>query len=262
LENPHEVTGGASTDPADLRGIPFQLQLALAMLESQRMMQAVMENGNMPLPSDQSGRGVSDEVRSQWKHFTFGDLNNNNRSPREDITNEVAVEEVGEGNQERSSGLVYSIFHRAFASRRRPSENRSTANSTTDGADISSLPRRRDQYASLKEIQEGETNELYLSTADGEDSEAVPHNSALESVRQPLSDTECEIVVDGKKEEGNAQEDVSCSICLEPYERGDAVVELPCRHLYHNECILAWTSNSVKCPLCNFDLESGALNIV
>lgn len=261
MENPHEVTGGASTDAADLRGIPFQLQLALAMLESQRMMQAVMENGNMPLPSDQSGRGVSDEVRSQWKHFTFGDLNNNNRSFREDATHEVAVEEVGEGNRERSSGLVYSIFHRAFAARRRPSENRSTANATSEnGCDISSLPRRRDQYASLKEIQEGEMNELYLSTA--EDSEAAAHNSALESARQPLSDTECDIVIDGKQEEITAQEEVSCSICLEPYHRGDAVVELPCSHLYHNECILAWTSNSVKCPLCNFDLESGARNIV
>lgn len=47
-----------------------------------------------------------------------------------------------------------------------------------------------------------------------------------------------------------------CSICLSEYEDGDSVVKLPCNHLYHDECISSWTSNHVKCPLCNYDLES------
>lgn len=26
------------------------------------------------------------------------------------------------------------------------------------------------------------------------------------------------------------------------------------QHVYHEECISSWTSNHVKCPLCNYDL--------
>mmetsp|Transcript_28888 Transcript_28888/g.44414 ORF Transcript_28888/g.44414 Transcript_28888/m.44414 type:complete len:343 (-) Transcript_28888:157-1185(-) len=47
----------------------------------------------------------------------------------------------------------------------------------------------------------------------------------------------------------------SCSICLCDYEDGDQLVRLPCGHLYHEECVSAWTSNHVRCPLCNYDLE-------
>jgi hypothetical protein len=47
-----------------------------------------------------------------------------------------------------------------------------------------------------------------------------------------------------------------CSICLGEYEEGEELLKLPCNHIYHDECITSWTSNHVKCPLCNFDLES------
>lgn len=47
-----------------------------------------------------------------------------------------------------------------------------------------------------------------------------------------------------------------CSICLGEYEEGEELVKLPCNHIYHEECITSWTSNHLKCPLCNFDLES------
>jgi hypothetical protein len=49
-----------------------------------------------------------------------------------------------------------------------------------------------------------------------------------------------------------------CSICLCEYEEGDDVVKLPCGHLYHDDCISSWTSNHVKCPLCNYDLEAAS----
>ena len=51
-------------------------------------------------------------------------------------------------------------------------------------------------------------------------------------------------------------EAASCSICLCEYEDGENIVRLPCSHEYHDECVSSWTSNHVRCPLCNFDLES------
>jgi len=43
----------------------------------------------------------------------------------------------------------------------------------------------------------------------------------------------------------------SCSICLEDFVAGDKLRLLPCKHLYHLECILPWlTERQSTCPLC------------
>ena len=60
----------------------------------------------------------------------------------------------------------------------------------------------------------------------------------------------------------NHQGEASCSICLQPYEKGDAMVQLPCGHIYHHGCVSVWITNNVRCPLCNFNLEEGTHNIV
>jgi len=52
------------------------------------------------------------------------------------------------------------------------------------------------------------------------------------------------------------EEEPNCTICLCEYEDGDRLVKLPCGHVYHEECVSSWTSNHVRCPLCNYDLES------
>lgn len=54
------------------------------------------------------------------------------------------------------------------------------------------------------------------------------------------------------------EEEPHCSICLGEYEDGDTLMKLPCKHIYHDECIGGWTLNHVRCPLCNYDLESAA----
>lgn len=50
--------------------------------------------------------------------------------------------------------------------------------------------------------------------------------------------------------------DSHCSVCLSEYEDCDMLTQLPCGHVYHDECIQAWTQNHTKCPLCNYDLAS------
>ena len=48
----------------------------------------------------------------------------------------------------------------------------------------------------------------------------------------------------------------TCSICLCEYEENEKVVRLPCNHEYHANCIESWTSSHIRCPLCNYDLET------
>ena len=44
---------------------------------------------------------------------------------------------------------------------------------------------------------------------------------------------------------------VSCSICLDDFEDGLMVLELPCKHIFHSNCVEEWLSTqSTKCPIC------------
>mmetsp|Transcript_8148 Transcript_8148/g.11737 ORF Transcript_8148/g.11737 Transcript_8148/m.11737 type:complete len:414 (-) Transcript_8148:40-1281(-) len=51
-------------------------------------------------------------------------------------------------------------------------------------------------------------------------------------------------------------EEYTCSICLCEYESNEIIVTLPCGHVYHDDCVSSWTSNHIRCPLCNYDLTS------
>ncbi|KAJ7949156.1 E3 ubiquitin ligase BIG BROTHER [Quillaja saponaria] len=47
-----------------------------------------------------------------------------------------------------------------------------------------------------------------------------------------------------------------CVICQMTYRRGDQQIKLPCRHVYHGECITKWLIINKKCPVCNIDVFS------
>merc|ERR1712224_932233 len=63
---------------------------------------------------------------------------------------------------------------------------------------------------------------------------------------------------DGVKNIGD--DEPTCSICLCEYEKGDKLVALPCKHVFHESCITSWTDHNTRCPLCNSDLESMSVN--
>jgi E3 ubiquitin-protein ligase RNF115/126 len=47
-----------------------------------------------------------------------------------------------------------------------------------------------------------------------------------------------------------------CSVCKEDFEKTQKLIYLPCRHLYHDECILPWLKERNSCPTCRFELPS------
>ena len=61
-----------------------------------------------------------------------------------------------------------------------------------------------------------------------------------------------------KAPDAKEEDEPHCSICLGEYEEGEKLVCLPCKHVYHEDCVSSWCSNHTRCPLCNFDLESVA----
>lgn len=52
--------------------------------------------------------------------------------------------------------------------------------------------------------------------------------------------------------------DAHCPVCQEGYagKPGAVVCRLPCRHLFHEECVLAWLRKRNTCPMCRFELPA------
>ncbi|XP_071154391.1 E3 ubiquitin-protein ligase RLIM-like [Mytilus edulis] len=52
------------------------------------------------------------------------------------------------------------------------------------------------------------------------------------------------------------QEGPQCQVCLSEYKNGDALVNLPCKHEYHDKCIKEWLKRNASCPICRHEIKS------
>jgi E3 ubiquitin-protein ligase RNF115/126 len=50
--------------------------------------------------------------------------------------------------------------------------------------------------------------------------------------------------------------DNSCSVCKDEFEVSQNLIYLPCKHIYHDECIMPWLKERNSCPTCRFELPS------
>eukprot|EP01134_Creolimax_fragrantissima_P008551 CFRG8551T1 len=52
------------------------------------------------------------------------------------------------------------------------------------------------------------------------------------------------------------ENDTACAVCLDVFALGSHPTRLPCFHMYHKECIIAWLEKHHDCPTCRHKLET------
>ncbi|KAF4360954.1 hypothetical protein F8388_016763 [Cannabis sativa] len=133
------------------------------------------------------------------------------------------------------------------------------------------MNRRAWEYPSMMTTEEIPTTDHSVQHfEDGSssgDADAAPVHATLEEniPNQQNSNTSSSQTVwqDGIDPDNMTYEKKSgerCVICQMRYKRGDKQMKLPCKHLYHSECISKWLSINKVCPVCNMEVFGDELS--
>ena len=78
------------------------------------------------------------------------------------------------------------------------------------------------------------------------------HGSTTENGQHPASTKSIETMKKVEIVEG--EEDRECVVCLEEFEVGGVVKEMPCKHWFHGNCIDKWLRIHGSCPVCRYQM--------
>ncbi|KAG0292128.1 hypothetical protein BGZ98_002712 [Dissophora globulifera] len=53
---------------------------------------------------------------------------------------------------------------------------------------------------------------------------------------------------------------LECSVCKDEFAKEDTLLQLPCKHIFHEDCIKPWLKVSGTCPTCRYSMVEGNNN--
>lgn len=59
-------------------------------------------------------------------------------------------------------------------------------------------------------------------------------------------------------EAAKAQDEQECPVCKDEFPVGQIVLVLPCKHIFHEECIKEWLKRNNTCPVCRFAVDGSS----
>ena len=48
----------------------------------------------------------------------------------------------------------------------------------------------------------------------------------------------------------------NCSVCKDDFELDQQIVNLPCKHVFHEDCLSPWLTERNSCPTCRYELPT------
>lgn len=73
----------------------------------------------------------------------------------------------------------------------------------------------------------------------------------------PASKIAVEGLPDVKVDEGMMKSELAqCAVCKDDFDSGVEVKQMPCKHVYHKDCIIPWLEMHNSCPVCRYELPT------
>lgn len=59
-----------------------------------------------------------------------------------------------------------------------------------------------------------------------------------------------------KMKKEDVKEENDCAVCKDKFIEGDNIIEIPCKHIFHPDCIKPWLEEHCSCPVCRYKLPT------